>query len=412
MNNQSFRDSYDILLKIYLEGAFANEEMKSVTNKRTTKIVYGVLDKHYELEYIVDSLTDKVKGKYKPLLYICAYSLLYMDTPKNVVLNEVFEVLDGLGKGALKPFFSAVVNKVNGREYSLPTKSDKRYLEVKYNLPSFLVGLFRKDYPDDYDRILTVPNYDRVHVRLAYGQKEDIIKAADPTAIPSGEGYFVKNNKEISLLNFEGKLTYMSYTSVFAAESIMKKAGNKALILDCCAAPGGKSVYFAERGAEVIACDIYPHRVELIESYARRMKVKLTAFLSDATVYDADMAEKFDVVYADVPCSGMGVINRRKDVVFNKTYDDILSLVKLQKKIINNVSKYVKKGGLLVYSTCTVFSMENGKVVEEFLTNNDDFSPEPIEVGSKVKVDETGGIQFLPDGNGTEGFYLCHLRKK
>ena len=269
MNNSYFRDSYDILLKIYKDGAFTNEEMKSVTNKRTTKIVYGVLDKHYELDYIVDVLTDKVKGKYKPLLYICIYSILYMDTPKNVLLNEVFDLLDTLGKSALKPFFSAVVNRVSNRDYALPSKSDKRYVEVKYNMPSYLVGLFRKDYPDDYDRILTTPYYDRVHVRVRCGLDERIIKEADETAIKTPVGYFVKNNKEISLLDFEGKITYMSYTSAFAAESIAKVAARGAKILDCCAAPGGKSVYLAERGYDVTACDIYPHRVELIDSYAR-----------------------------------------------------------------------------------------------------------------------------------------------
>ena len=411
MNNGIFRDSYDILLRIYKEGAFTNEEMKSVTNKRTTKIVYGVLDKHYELDYIVDSLTDKVKGKYKPLLYICIYSLLYMDTPKNVVLNEVFDLLDALGKSALKPFFSAVINKANAREYSMPSKSDKRYLEVKYNMPSFLVGLFRKDYPDEYDKILTTPYYERVHVRIREGQKEEIITVADPTAIKTEVGYFVKNNKEISLLNFEGKITYMSLTSALAAESIAKVAKPNAKILDCCAAPGGKSVYLAERGFDVTSCDVYPHRVELIESYARRMKVKVNTSLSDATVYNEKWKEKFDVVYADVPCSGMGVINRRKDVVFNKTYDDIISLVDLQKRIINNVAKYVKKGGLLVYSTCTVFSMENGKVIEDFLSKNAGFSTESIKIEHDHKVDNVGGIQFLPDGKGTEGFYLCHMRK-
>ena len=203
----------------------------------------------------------------------------------------------------------------------------------------------------------------------------------------------------------------MSYTSAFAAESIAKVAARGAKILDCCAAPGGKSVYLAERGYDVTACDIYPHRVELIDSYAHRMKAKVNSVLADATVNNKEWESKFDVVYADVPCSGMGVINRRKDVVLNKTYDDILSLVELQKKIINNVAKYVRSGGLLVYSTCTVFSMENGKVIEDFLAKNTDFSPEKIKTEQNYLIDNVGGIQFLPDGKGTEGFYLCHLKR-
>ena len=406
--NSPFFDAYEVLQKVYRDGTYLQEEMKTVTNKRVTKLVYGVLDKHYELSFVVDSLAERgVKNALRPLLYEAIYAIKYLSTPKNVVLNEIGETLDVLGKSALKSFFSAIVNRVAGGEYPLPKKSDKHYEEVKYNMPSFLVGLYKKDYPDTYEEILSARKNERVHVRVGKNGTEEELFAADPTAERTKVGFFVKNNREISLLNFFGKVTYMSYTSALSAESIVRSATGGARTLDCCAAPGGKSVYLAERGLSVVSCDVHPHRVGLIRSYASRMGVDLSAKVADATVFCEEWADAFDVVYADVPCSGMGVIGRRKDVVFNKTYEDILALSDLQKKIVNNVSSYVRPGGLLVYSTCTVFSLENGKVVDAFLDAHPDFSLERIPLEEK----NDGKIQFLPDGR-KDGFFLCMMRRK
>lgn len=407
MNNTCLKDSYDILTDIYRDGAYANAKMKSVTNKRIAKLVYGVLDKHYELDYIVDTLAQRsVKPFLKPLLYLGIYSVKYLDTPLNVVLNETSEVLSAMGKGGLKPFVNAILSNAARGEYEFPKKSDRRYLEVKYNMPSFLVGMFRKDYPNNFEEIINARVPGKVHVRLNKGVDEKVILTADPNAEKSLTGYFTDNNREISLLNFEGKLTYMSLTSTLAAESIVR-AGKIKTVLDCCAAPGGKSVYLAQNGCDVTACDIYPHRVDLINAYAKRMKTPLKAMTADSTVYNVQWAEKFDAVLVDAPCSGMGVVGRRKDVIFNKTYEQIVDLSVLQKKILSNAARYVKKSGLLIYSTCTVFHMENGDVVKDFLKENSGFSLSKI----PLPYENDGEIQFLPDGKGTEGFYLCHLKR-
>lgn len=408
VNNSVFAEADEILTEIYSEGKFSQEEMKHVTNKRVTKLVYGVLDKHYELNYILDTLAEKkVKPAVRNVLLCGAYSLIYLGTPLNVVLNETGAFLENKGKTALKGFCYAILSKISRKEYVFPTKSDKRYLEVKYNMPSFLVGLFRKDYPEDFERIIACREKGRTHIRVPDGTDEAEILACDPSAERTEVGFFVKNNKEISLLNFEGKITYMSLPSALIALSVAKKTPSGGRILDCCAAPGGKSVFLAEKGFDVLSADIRPHRVELIKSYAARMGVTLKTVVADATVFNPERAEAFDVVLADVPCSGMGVIGRRKDVVFNKTYEDILALTALQYAILDNVSKYVKKGGLLVYSTCTVFRMENNDVIDKFLACHEDFSLSEVPVGER----NDGYVQFLPDGKGTEGFFLCHLKR-
>jgi 16S rRNA (cytosine967-C5)-methyltransferase len=405
VNNSCYRQCYDILIKVYKEGAYVNLLLKENSNSRVAKIVYGVLEKHYELHYIINDLTEKnVKPNIKILLLISSYCLLYLDTPINVVMNETHDLAESLGKMGVKGFIDAIIRKVNDRQYNLPNKSSSDYMEVKYNLPNFLVGLYRKDYPDTFEDIIFAKSYPRVHIRT--NEDKEVILRADPTAIKSLTGYFVKNNKEVAMLNFLGKATYMSYSSSLVALSIPLKGGES--LLDACAAPGGKSVYLTERGAKVTACDIYEHRIQLISDYSRRMNTRISKVcVRDATEYFDGWEKRFDVVLVDAPCSGFGVRDKHKDVIFNKTYEDILDLAELQYKILNNTKNYVKKGGLLSYSTCTIFSIENGNNVDKFLEENKDFKLEKID----LPFENDGKLQLLPDGNGMEGFYICHLRR-
>ena len=138
------------------------------------------------------------------------------------------------------------------------------------------------------------------------------------------------------------------------------------------------------------------------------MKVGMETYKQDATSTVYKWQNSFDAVLADVPCSGLGVVGKKRDIVFNRTYDDIKRLSEIQLKILNNVSKYVKDGGVLVYATCTIFNMENGAVVDAFLEKHDEFTLEKID----CDVENEGKIQLLPDGKGTEGFYICRMRKR
>lgn len=406
MINNEYRTAYDILMKVYRDGTYLHLIMKENRNKRVSKLVYGVLEHYYELNYIITNLADKgVKNNVKPLISIALYALIYLKTPINVVLNETKETLESLGKSALNGFISAVIKKTARAEYKLPAKSDKNYTEVKYNLPSWIVGMYKKDYPENFEEIIFAKEFPFVHIRLNNNTAEEEIYKADAKAKKTLTGFFVTNNKEIELLNFFGKITYMSYGSTLIAKSVKAKEGMK--ILDVCAAPGGKAVMMAQTKASVTACDVHEHRVELLHSYADRMKVGMEIYKQDATVYLHKWANKFDIVLADVPCSGFGVTDKKRDVIFNRTYDDILKLTEIQYAILQNVKKYVKDGGLLVYSTCTVFKKENGEIIKKFLDENKDFKMEKID----LPYENNGEIQFLPDGKGMEGFYLCHLRK-
>ena len=406
-HNTDFRTAYDFLVKIYRDKAYLHVVMQENRNKRVKKIVCGVLDKQYELNYILDLFSDKkIKNNVRPLGLIALYALRHMKTPAPVVVSETNETLGSIGKGALKGYFGALIRRAESEEVPMPNKSDKRYVEVKYNLPSWLVGMYRKDYPDTFEALLAVPQYSYAHVCLGKKGTEEEVLEADPSAKKTPVGYFVKKNKEIDWLVFAGKLQYIGYGSALIAESVGAKPGMK--ILDCCAAPGGKSVYMAKMGAKVTACDVHDHRVDLLRGYADKMGVGMDIFKQDATKTVHKWLGAFDAVLADVPCSGLGVIDKKRDIVLNRTYDDILQLSELQYSILENVSGYVKSGGVLIYSTCTVFSMENGKNIEKFLNAHKEFTKETLPVPYK----NDGEIQFLPDGKGMEGFYLCKMRKK
>ena len=394
MTGKDVKVAASVLGKVIGEGTYLHIALKDVSEKGAHLLVYGVMEKYFTLNYIADALCDKLKNNLRPFMLIALYCVLYAKLPFAVAVKVVTDGLESAGKGAVKGFFTAVMAKADRAEYSLPAPGKKGYDEVRYNLPSWLIGLYKKEYGEKYGEVIDDSQKHRTHV-VVYCKEEEVL-SADPNAEKTSEGYYVKNGKEINDLCACGKATYMSLGSALICKEGGSVAGKK--VLDCCAAPGGKSVYFAKRGAFVTACDVYDHRVKLIDSYAKRMGVNVEAVLCDGTKRKDGYVDGFDLVLCDVPCSGLGVIDKKRDIVLNRTYEDILSLASLQAEILENCSAYVKRGGTLLYSTCTVFSKENGDVVDGFLTKHDDF------------VEETR-VQYLPDGKGMEGFFVCRMRR-
>ena len=182
--------------------------------------------------------------------------------------------------------------------------------------------------------------------------------------------------------------------------------------MDLCAAPGGKAVYAATLiGADVTACDIHPHRVELIKSYAKSAGVKINAIQNDATVFKPSFESAFDCVICDVPCSGVGVIKNKPDVMLNRKEEDLRSLAELQYKIISTAARYVKPSGTLCYSTCTVFKEENEDVANRFLSENPDF--ENLSAGcEKAQACTDGYVRLYPQTHGCDGFFVAKFRRK
>ncbi len=186
-------------------------------------------------------------------------------------------------------------------------------------------------------------------------------------------------------------------------------------VLDCCAAPGGKSFAAAigmQGQGSVISCDVHPHKTQLIQNGADRLGLSgIRALLQDATHENAEWHQKFDLVIADVPCSGYGIIRKKPDIRY-KDPDTMKQLPALQLEILRNQASYVRPGGVLMYSTCTLVREENEGVVQKFLENNPDFVTEPLPLEAPFPTNTTGMLTLVPGEYDTDGFFICRLRRK
>ena len=408
MDKVVLRQSYEYLSKIIREGAFINVALSDLKNTPDrpliTKIVYGVVERYYELNQIVSALCPKApKPVIKIILMQAIYGIRYLEIPNYAIVNASVDLVQDVGKKELKGFVNAVLKKVTREEYSLPT-DEKSVLEAQYNLPYVLVKAIIEDLGERAESVLMPPRDASEHVRIsAKANKEEVLAGIGEYQESSVGGYFVKNNDAVKKAFEKGKLTFQSPSSMFAVQALGDVDGKT--LLDVCSAPGGKAVYSAERGAIVTACDLHPIRVKLIEKYATRMGVKLRAMVNDGKKDRAEWHSKFDIVTVDAPCSGLGVIAKRPDIALDYAQKKYPELIKEQRAILKQSAKYVKRGGILLYSTCTVLKAENETAVRDFLLKNSDFEMLPFEHS------ETGEITLYP-GKEFDGFYVAKLRKK
>ena len=205
----------------------------------------------------------------------------------------------------------------------------------------------------------------------------------------------------------DGIYTFQSIGSVAICDVVMPCDE----LLDCCAAPGGKSVRLSFKCGRVTATDIHGHRVDLISDYARRMRVNnIVAVKKDARVFYKEYENKFDAVLCDAPCSGLGVACDNPDIKLNRTEGSLIELNKIQSDILSNVAKYIKVGGFLYYSTCSILDAENIRIVEKFLTENGGYIL--CDADSKLPYEKKGGaIAFLPDISMGAGFFVAKLKR-
>ncbi len=408
-----FYDCYTILNKVYSEKSFLKQAINSTfieeKNKGLTiKTCYGVLDKDIELSYYIKSLTDKTpKLVIRTILKISMYAIKYLQKKEYAVTKHAVELVKKLGKGGASGFVNAFLRKFITTKVQLPT--DKiEYLSVKYSYPDFgVINLLENFGFERTERILSSQN----------------LKTCLSFYNVNGEEYLSKLNIEFEKTPFEnvflaknfirnkdydsGIYTYQALGSVAICD-IVEPCDN---LLDCCSAPGGKSVRLSYKCSSVTAWDIHEHRVGLIEEYVKRMKRENISYkVCDAKILQDSLLNKFDAVLCDAPCSGLGVLNDNPDIKLNRTKDDIIALNKEQLSILKTVSKYVKVGGYLYYSTCSVLSSENIEIIKAFMSDIDGF--EMCKIDSKLQHENIDGANlFLPDISNGLGFFVAKLKR-
>ena len=408
-----FYDCYTILNKVYSEKTFLKQAISSTfieekNRALTIKTCYGVLDKDIELSYYISSLTTKSpKLVIRTILKISMYAIKYLDKKVYAVTQNAVELTKKLGKGGMSGFVNAFLRKFIATQIPFPD-NEIDYLSIKYSYPNFAVKeLINQFGKERTERILSVENgstclsfYDvdgEIYLKNLGVEYENT---------PFNNVFIAKNfirNQDYD----KGLYTYQALGSVAICD-VVEPCDN---LLDCCAAPGGNSIRLSHKCKNVTALDIHPHRVELIEEYKKRMHCNnIIARVQDSKIFDKNLVDKFDAVICDAPCSGLGVVNDNPDIKLNRTKTDIDELNKEQLSILKTVSSYVKTGGYLYYSTCSILDSENIEIINTFMSDINGF--EICEIDSKLRHETINGTNlFLPDISGGLGFFVAKLKK-
>lgn len=417
--------AYKILSKVYQDGTYSNMAfLGERVSDMSTRLVYGTLEENVKIDYILSQLIEKKPQKsVLTLLKIGTYALLNLtDVPKFAIVSECVEVAKSNGKGGASGFINAVLKKVADGKYSLPKESDENYLSVTYSKPQWFCDKLEKQYGKEVARSIlsaksTTLEHIRINSRMATESDVEFLLKKNKTDFKKSDvgGYIVKANDTVRHMFDKGLVTFQSPSSILAVKALGVTDG--AQILDICSAPGGKAVYMSELcpHGKVVACDLYPHRVALIQKYKNRMHTpNVKAVQADACVLNEEWKDTFDFVLCDAPCSCLGTFKKHPDVLLNKDESCISELATTQRQILENAAKYLKVGGAMVYSTCTLFEEENENVVHDFLEKYVDFVLEHISGLEKIDggkyLDNKGMIQILPHDE-YDGFFIAKIRR-
>ncbi len=415
------------------DGFLRNEIKKNDLSPRdaalASEIAYGVLENRLLINYYISFFSSIKLNKISPgildILQMAAYQIIFLDKiPDSAAVNDaVARAKRNNPKAA--GFVNAVCRKLSSSKESLPEIKGNReeILSIKYSHPIELVKKLVLEFGYEETEKLIIENNKKpktfVRVNTLKTTAATLLNKDSEATVSFFEGtienslginFFGSVEKSEAFIN--GEFHIQDEASQIAA-SLLSPAKNSR-VLDACAAPGGKSFLLAElmeNTGEIISCDIYEHKLDLIRLGAKRLGIKtIKPTHADASVYTPEYADSFDFVLADVPCSGLGIIRKKPDIRY-KSVEEISKLPKLQLEILKNVSRYLKPGGTLVYSTCTILSDENSRVVESFLKENSDFFEEKVDINIHFKA-ENYGLTLLPHISGTDGFYICKLRRK
>ncbi|MGN1372447.1 MAG: transcription antitermination factor NusB [Candidatus Coproplasma sp.] len=399
-------DPYLILSKVYINGQFLKQAIAStpvepLNKNRTVKICYGVLDKDCYLEHIIGvNATERPKTTVRIILKIALYMLEFMGKHDYMVVDSAVALTKKLGKGGAAGFVNAFL-----RSYKLPEEpcGKDEGIAFRCSAPLWLVKKLRRSYKDEAEDILNAPSLGQC-VRFVSGAEGYLDRSHVDTPF---KDVYIFSNFERDEGFFLGDYTFQSVGSAAICNAISPCER----LLDACAAPGGKSAYLALKCQSVTSCELHPHRVKLIEEYFERMGVKnAVAMQADSSIFNPGFENAFDAVLCDVPCSGTGVINENPDIKLNRKEGDIPALSAIQLKILTNCSRYVKSGGMLYYSTCSILPEENDSVAVNFLKDNPHFT---LAIPSSPLDHRTTkyGLQFLPHISLGAGFYLTAFKK-
>lgn len=414
------------------------------------RISRGCVERCLQLDYVINKYSSRKTNEMKPvirnILRLGTYEILFMEkVPDRAACYEAVDLARQKGFSGLTGFVNGVLRTIARQKddiaYPDREKAFEDYMESVYSIPKWLAGYWEACYGKEItekmgeaflkeeDTVLRVNTLKISPKRLAYILKEKGIKTE--------EGIYTDYALRISGYDYpegipgfmEGWFQIQDESSMLAVLSsgIEERAldGGKIKVLDICGAPGGKSLFYAQlsgENGEVYARDISMEKLELIEENMRRLDIhninlkQQDAAKEDREILSFPMEERFDIVAADLPCSGLGVLGKKCDIKYRMSMEDMKGLAKLQKDMLSSAASYVKPGGVLIYSTCTVNPLENEENVQWFLSHYQDFSPFAIgkHLPDSLSKWITGDnmLQLFPGIHSTDGFFIAGMKRQ
>ncbi|MCC8102057.1 MAG: 16S rRNA (cytosine(967)-C(5))-methyltransferase RsmB [Clostridiales bacterium] len=402
-----------------------------------TRVVEGTLEHMIQIDYIIEQFSNVPVYNMKPLirnlLRMSVYQLKYMDSvPDSAVCNEAVRLAQKKGFYNLKGFVNGVLRNTARRlsqvRYPDPEREPMRYLSVKYSFPVWMINKWVTQFGYETTEIMCRDSHISkgtvVRCNLTRASKEEIVQELTAQNITVKQHPYLDYALEISDYNYigavsafrKGWIQVQDISSMLVAEIAAPNWGD--YCIDVCAAPGGKSMHISDKlmgSGYVEARDISERKVQMMqENIERTEAINIRAMRMDATVMDEESRGKADIVLADVPCTGLGVIQKKQDIKYKMSEKQQQDIIRLQRRILQNVQEYVRPGGTLIYSTCTVGADENQYNVKWFLENFP-FHLESIDpyICEELKSRTTAGgyIQLLPGVYQSDGFFIARLRR-
>lgn len=450
MENMNVREVVlDLLLELSRENEYSNILIASVLAKYDyldvkekaflKRLSEGTIERRIQIDYVLDQFSKVSVRKMKPLirelLRMSVYQILFMDhIPDAAVCNEAVKLAKKRGFQSLQGYVNGILRTIARKKDQIeyPDREAKYidYLSVCYSMPVWLVEHFCAAYGQEACETILQSFLRRgeVGIRLqeTLGEAgwENLIRAWQQAGVQVDRHpylpYAVKVQKTDGIHSLagydEGAFAVQDISSMLVVEAAGVKQGDT--VIDVCAAPGGKALHAADKLAgtgQVIACDVSAYKTDKIKENMDRLHMTNVAVREqDARVSDKTMLGLADILIADVPCSGLGVIGKKQDIKYHVTQESMQEIVTLQKEILANVVHYLKPEGVMMYSTCTMNPAENEKMVE-WICREYEMEPESMAQTMPEELREAadkGYIQLLPGIHGTDGFFIARLRRK
>jgi len=430
----------EALMLIDVEGEYSHKVIDMALEKYSylskvdrgffSKVVHGVVEYRLQLDFIIKKYNGgkRIKPVIREILRMAIYQMLYMDrVPDRAIINEAVNLVKLRRLTALTGFVNGILRKISSEKETVSFDD----IGIRYSMPEFLLDIIKENTGKYFDKTLEYFLEGRpvsIRVNTSKSKVTDVVKELEESNIRVERSSL--NDTVLYIRGFDkvddisviksGKCYITDVSSSMIAELIIPDNIKK--VLDVCAAPGGKSFLLADKldnEALIYSCDISENKVNLIMENAKVQGFKnIIPLVADARVFDERFADS-DLVLADLPCSGIGIIGKKPDIKYRLNAENMNSLAVLQKEILDNVSQYVKIGKELIFSTCTLNKAENEENVSLFLKNHSDFKA--VDLTKRLKSTliekfdkdelEKGYLKLIPGRDGCDGFFIAVFRR-